>query len=115
MARSDNLRADIERISAMPDDEFEAQWGQWAHERDRDLTLMRRRWLGDLERMLPFAEAEEEAVAELLAAKAACVDEPTPANRERKAAAVAAVQAVPAQERVGRTALVASEAYATGV
>lgn len=115
MARSDNLRADIERIRSMPDDEFETRWGSWAYERDRDLTLMRQRWLDDLTRALPYAEREEEAVAELVAAKAACADGPNPDTRARKAAAVAAVQAVRAEERAGRTNFVAGDAYATGV
>ena len=99
----------------MPDDEFETQWGAWARERDRDLTLMRQRWLDDLERALPFAEREEDAVAELVDAKAACADDPTPDTRARKAAAVAAVQALRAEERAGRTSFLAGDAYATGV
>jgi len=115
VARSDNIRADIERISTMPDAEFEARWGAWAHKRDRDLSLMRQRWLGDLERALPFAEREEAAVAELIAAKVACTDEPSATNRARKATAVAAVQAARAEERTGRTTFVAGDAYATGV
>lgn len=115
MARSDNIRADIERISTMPDDEFAQQWGEWCRRQDRDLTLMRRRWLDDLERALPHAVAEEEAVAVLVDAKAAFAADPSTGNRARKEGAIAAVQAIRAEERTGRTTFVAGDAYATGV
>lgn len=115
MARSDNIRADIERIGAMPDAEFAETWGEWARQRDRDLTLLRQRWLDDLARALPYAEQEEAAVAELVAAKEACRDDPTDATRRRKAEAVAAVRAIRAGERDGRTTFVAGDAYPTGV
>lgn len=111
MARSDNLRADLERIGAMTDVEFEARWGNWCRQRDRDPALTRQRWLGDLTRAIPFAEREEDALAELVAAKAAYADEPSDANRARKAAAIAAIQAVRAEERTGRTTFVAGDAY----
>ena len=103
MARSDNIRADIERISAMPDDEFVEQWGEWCRQRDRDPALMRQRWLDDLGRALPHAVAEEEAVAVLIEAKAAYAADSSPGNRARKEGAIAAVQAIRAEDRVGRT------------
>lgn len=115
MARSDVLRADLDRIRSMPDDEFEEKWGAWARRQDRDVGLLRRRWIADLERMLPFAEREEEAVAELVAAKDACRERPTDANRARKAAAAAAVQAIRAEERIDRPGVgVVGDAYVTG-
>jgi hypothetical protein len=105
MARSDNLRADIDRISSMSDDEFAAKWGAWCRAQDRDLNLMRQRWIEDLEYALPFAEREEAAVAELVDAKDAFRTDPTDANRTRRATAVAAVQAARAEERANRTAV----------
>lgn len=99
MARSDVIRADLERIRAMPDEEFEAQWGEWARQADRDLRLVRERWIGDLERMLPYAVAEEDALVEMTAAKDAYREDPSPGNKARRAAAVAAVQAIRAEER----------------
>lgn len=116
MARSDNLRADIERICNMPDDEFAAKWGWWCYQRDRDINLMRRRWIADLEYALPFAEREEAAVAELVAAKDACRADSSDANRARKTAAIAAVQAIRAEERANRTAVgIVGDAFAPGV
>jgi hypothetical protein len=87
----------------MPDAEFEAKWGNWCRQQDRDLNRMRRRWITDLEAALPHAEREDAAVAELVAAKDAYRRNPSEANRARKAAAVAAVQALRADERSGRT------------
>lgn len=115
MARSDVIRADLERIRSMPDDEFEAKWADWARQYDRDLTLMRQRWIGDLERMLPYAEAEEAALVEMTAAKDAYREDPSPDNKARRAAAVAAVQAIRLEERThpGRQ-LVAGDAFVTG-
>lgn len=115
MARSDNLRADIARIGSMPDEEFAAEWGAWCRTQDRDLNLMRERWLDDLRFALPFAEREEAAVEELVAAKAAYAEDPSDENRERKAAAVEAVQAVRAEERANRKHIgIAGDAF-TGV
>ena len=115
MARSDVIRADLERIRSMPDDEFEAQWGEWARQADRDLTLMRQRWLEDLERALPYAEAEEEAGAELIAAKDAYREDPSEENRVRRAAASEAVRTVRLAERSrpGRQTI-AGDAFTTG-
>ena len=115
MARSDVIRADLERIRDMPDAEFEAKWGAWARAQDRDLSLMRQRWLGDLEHMLPHAEAEEAAVEELVAAKDAYRGDPSDTNRLRKAVAVAAVQAIRFEERANRSGIrLAGDAYVTG-
>ncbi len=116
MARSDVIRADLERIRGMSDEEFDAQWGEWARRQDRDLRLLRERWIGDLERMLPHAEREEAALAELVAAKDAYRDDPSEGNRNRKANAVTAVQDIRAEERDGRdTHGLAGDAYVTGV
>jgi len=115
VARSDVIRADLERIRDMPDAEFEEKWGAWARAQDRDISLMRQRWIGDLEHMLPHAEAEEAAVVELVAAKDAFRADPSDANRERKAAAVAAVQAVRFEERANRTGIrLAGDAFVNG-
>ncbi len=115
MARSDVIRADLDRIRGMSDAEFADKWGAWARSQDRDLTLVRQRWIGDLEHMLPHAVREEEAVAELVAAKDAYRDDPSEANRQRKADAVAAVQAVRFEERANRAGVrVAGDAYVTG-
>jgi hypothetical protein len=103
MARSDNIRADIERISSMSDEEFEAKWGTWCYAQDRDVRMMRLRWINDLEYALPFAVREEDALTELTAAKAAYRDDPTDENRAWKASAVAEVQVVRAEERINRT------------
>lgn len=112
MPRSDVLRADLERIGSMPDDEFEAKWGEWCRSRDRDIRLMRQRWIGDLEHMLAHAEREDIAVIELVAAKDAYQADPSDANRERKAAAVAAVLAIRAEERAQRPGMrVCGDAY----
>lgn len=99
MARSDVIRADLERIRSTPDDEFAEKWGEWARQNDRDLNLMRQRWIGDLERALPHAEAEEAVLGELVAAKDAYREDQSEPNRVRRAAAVAAVQAVRNAER----------------
>lgn len=116
MARSDNLRADIERIRSMSAADFTAKWGAWARQRDRDLTLMRERWIADLELMLPFAVREEEAVEELVAAKLAFSAEPNDGNRTRKAAAVAAVQQIRAEERANRKHVgIVGDAFTTAV
>lgn len=115
MARSDNIRADLERIRSMPDVEFEARWGLWCLRQDRDIHLMRQRWIDDLERMLPYAEWEDAAVAELVAAKDAFRADPSEVNRVRKADAVAAVQAIRAEERSNRSGVrVAGDAYVAG-
>lgn len=112
MARSDVIRADLERIRGMSEAEFADKWGAWARAQDRDLTLVRQRWISDLEHMLPHAEREEEAVAELVAAKEAFRDDPSEANRRRKADAVAAVQAARFEERANRTGIrVAGDAF----
>jgi hypothetical protein len=60
---------------------------------------MRQRWLADLERMLPYAEREDEACVELVAAKDAYRDDPTAENLERKQMAVMTVQDIRAEER----------------
>lgn len=113
--RSENIRADIDRIRSMPDDEFADRWSAWCHAQDRDLHLMRARWIADLEAALPHAQREDAAVAELVAAKDAYRTDPSDANRDRKAAAVAAVQALRAAERADRTGVqVCGDAY-TGV
>ncbi len=115
MARSDVIRADLERIRGMSDEEFADKWGAWARSQDRDLNLVRQRWIEDLEHALPHAEREEEAVAKLVAAKDAFRDDPSEANRQRKADAVAAVQAVRLAERANRTGVrVVGDAYVTG-
>lgn len=111
--RSENIRADIARVSSMSEEEFLAKWGAWCRAQDRDPALMRRRWLEDLEHMLPFAEREEAAVAELVAAKDAYRADPS--ARARRDAAVAAVQEIRAAERAGRPGLrPAGDAFVTG-
>ncbi len=116
MARSDVIRADLERIRGMSEQEFADKWGAWARSQDRDLKLVRQRWIEDLEHMLRHAEREDEAVVELVAAKDAYRDDPSEANRQRKADAVAAVQALRFEERANRTGIrVAGDAYVTGV
>lgn len=117
MARSDVIRADLERIQGMTDDEFREKWGEWARQADRDLALVRQRWISDLEQALPFAEQEEEAVAELVAAKDAYREDASGENKARKAAAAAAVRAIRNEERSrpGRQ-MVAGDAFTgTGV
>lgn len=116
MARSDNIRADLERVRSMPDEEFADKWGDWAHRQDRDLRLVRKRWIDDLEHMLPHAEAEEEAVEELVTAKDAYRADPTDNNKRRRDDAVAKVQAVRSAERANRSGVrVGGDAYVTGV
>lgn len=102
MARADNIRADLDRIRSMSDDEFADRWGAWARAQDRDLNLMRQRWIDDLEHMLPHAEREEVAVAELVEAKDAFRADPNAATRRRRDEAVAAVQALRFEERANR-------------
>jgi hypothetical protein len=100
----------------MSEQEFADKWGAWARSQDRDLKLVRQRWIEDLEHMLRHAEREDEAVVELVAAKDAYRDDPSEANRQRKADAVAAVQALRFEERANRTGIrVAGDAYVTGV
>jgi hypothetical protein len=113
--RSDNIRADIDRIRSMPDEEFREKWGAWARSQDRDLNLMRRRWLDDLEHMLPFAEREDALLAALVAAKDAYRDDPNAHNRQRRDEAVTAVQQVRQEERCDRAGIrIAGDAF-TGV
>lgn len=115
MARSDVIKADLERIRSMPDKEFEDSWGEWARQADRDLRLVRDRWISDLERALPYAEAEEAAVEGLVAAKDAYRAEPNAANKARRAVAVEAVKEIRAAERAqaGRQ-FVVGDAFVTG-
>jgi hypothetical protein len=115
MARSDVIRGDIERIGSMSDHDFEQKWGGWAYANDRDLGMVRRRWLDDLDHALGFAEEEEYALVELVAAKEVYADDPSQANKDRKAAAVAAVQDIRARERVRRgNRLIGGDAYTNG-
>jgi hypothetical protein len=113
--RSDVIRADLERVGSMTDEEFTDRWGEWARQADRDPQLVRQRWLSDLERALSYALLEETAVGELVAAKEAYREDPTPENRARRDAAVTAVQAIRAEERSqpGRS-MVAGDAYVVG-
>lgn len=99
MARSDVIRADLDRVRGMSDEEFAEQWGEWARRADRDPKLVQQRWIRDLERALPYAEAEEAAVEELVAAKDAYRDDPSPDNKARRQAAITAVSAIRAEER----------------
>lgn len=99
MARSDVIRADLERIQAMSEEEFAEQWGEWARQADRDPKLVQQRWIADLKRALPYAEAEEAAVVELVAAKDAYRADPSPDNKTRRDAAIAAVGAIRTEER----------------
>jgi hypothetical protein len=99
MARSDVIRADLDRVRSMSDEEFAEQWGEWARQADRDPKLVQQRWIADLEHALPYAEAEEAAVEELVAAKDAYRADPSAENKARRAAAVEAVSAVRAEER----------------
>lgn len=98
-SRAENAQADLERISAMTAEQFEAEWGEWARQQDKDLTPVRQRWLNDLERTAEHAAAEAAAVAELVEAKAAYRDDPNPHTKAWKDAAVAAVQQIRSQER----------------
>lgn len=115
MGRSDVIQLDLERIRGMSDEEFEEKWGDWAREADRDLHLVRQRWVGDLERALPYARAEDEAVRELVAAKDAYRSKKTPKNKARREAAVQAVRELRVAERTrpGRQ-FVAGDAFVTG-
>jgi len=116
MARSDVIRADLDRIRSMPDQEFEAAWGEWGRSLDKDLRLVRERWIRDLEHALPYAEQEEDAVAVLVDAKEAYRYDPTEANKARKATAAAALRAIHDAERARNTRQrVAGDAYVTGV
>lgn len=99
MARSDVIRADLERIRGMSDEQFVEQWGEWARQADRDPALVRERWITDLEHALPYAEQEEEACAELVAAKDAYRGDPTPENKALRDAAFAVVRDIRNEER----------------
>lgn len=99
MARSDVIRADLDRVRGMSDAEFAEQWGEWARQADRDPKLVQKRWIGDLERALPYAEAEEAALEELGAAKDAYRDDPSQENKVRRQAAIVAVSAIRTEER----------------
>lgn len=116
MARSDVIRADLERVRGMSDEEFTEQWGEWARQADRDVDKVRERWLADLERALPYAEAEEAAIEELVAAKNAYRNDPTAENKARRDAAVTAVQAARAEERShpGRSMMAGDTFISTG-
>lgn len=114
MARSDVVKADLERIRGMSRKDFEDKWGDWARERDRDVTLVQQRWVRDLEHQLAHAKQEEALLDELTAAKAAHQENPTDASRQRRDAAVASIQAVRAAERANRTVSLAGDAYETG-
>lgn len=102
MGRAEVIEADLERIRSMPSDQFEEQWGAWCRSQDRDVNLMRQRWIADLEHMAAYAQREDEAVAELVAAKDAYRSDPSPMARARRDAAVAKVQACRAEEREAR-------------
>lgn len=114
MARADDIRADIERIESMPDAEFEERWGDWARSQDRDLEMMRTRWVDDLKRMLPHAEREDEAGVELVAAKDAYRDDPSENNRLRRDRAVAEIQQIRRDKRAGRGMAIAGDAFVNG-
>lgn len=114
MSRSDNIRADIERVESMPDDEFSEKWGAWAYRQDRDLDLMRQRWLNDLKTLLPYAVREDEACEELVRAKDAYRMSPTKVNQERKQLAVAAVQEIRSEYRT-KGVQVIGDAFVDGV
>jgi hypothetical protein len=101
-SRADVIRADIDRIRGMSDAEFAEKWGDWARRQDRDLKLVRRRWLEDLEYALPHAEREAESGAVLVAAKDAYRADPSEENKAAKDAAVRAVQDIRAEERGSR-------------
>lgn len=112
MGRAEVIRADIERIESMSGEEFEERWGAWARSQDRDVTLMRARWISDLRAMLPHAEREDEAGVELVAAKDAYKAKPTDKSRARRDAAVAAIQAIRLEERSSRSTLaIAGDAF----
>lgn len=114
-SRADNARADLERIRGMSDEEFEAQWGEWARRQDKDLQLVRQRWIGDLEKIADYAEQEAAAVAELVEAKAMYRDNPTPETKAYRDAAVAAVQLIRAQERTAERRIgPAGDAFVVG-
>jgi hypothetical protein len=99
VARSDVIRADLDRIRGMSDDEFVEKWGEWARQADRDPLLVRERWIADLERALPYAEQEEKALAELVAAKDAYREDRSAENKARRDAAAAAVRDIRNEER----------------
>jgi hypothetical protein len=71
VARSEVIRADLERIRGMSDQEFADEWGEWARRNDRDPRLVQERWVRDLEYQLPFAEREEEVLPAFVDAKEA--------------------------------------------
>lgn len=115
MPRSDNLKADLRRVKGMSASEFEAEWGRWAEATDRDPERVRARWVRDLEKAIPFAEREEEALDELVKAKEAHRKKSTDETKARRDAAVEAVQAIRAEERANRAGItIGGDAY-TGV
>ncbi len=102
MARSNNISADIARVEGMSEAEFAAQWGEWAERRDKDPRKVQRRWVRELKAALPHAQAEDAAVADLVAAKDNYRADPNPTTKAAKDAAVAAVQALRQTERATR-------------
>lgn len=116
MSRADNIRADLARIGGMSDAEFEQQWGEWCRRHDRDIALMRQRWLRDLDHMLWHAQQEESACVELVAAKDAYREDPSAGNRTRRDEAIARVRDIRAAERSNRGDghRIAGDAFVTG-
>lgn len=114
MARSDVVKADLERIQGMSRKDFADKWGDWARARDRDVALVQQRWVRDLEHQLTHAQQEEALLDELTEAKAAHRKSPTDASRQRRDAAVASIQAVRAAERANRTVRIGGDTYETG-
>lgn len=114
MARSEVIRADLERIRGMSDEEFAEQWGEWARQADRELAKVKDRWVSDLEWNLEHAELEEDALAELVAAKDAYRADQSPANKARRQAAMDTVREIRQQERSrpGRQ-MVAGDAFSS--
>lgn len=116
VARSDNIRADIERLRSMSDEDFHARWAEWCFNNDRDVDLMRARWIGDLEYALPFAEREDSACADLVDAKDAYREEPTEENRQWRDQCVDYVLSIRAEERADRRRLfIGGDAFVSGV
>lgn len=116
MARSDVIRADLERVRGMSAEQFADRWGEWARGLDKDLAAVQARWIRDLEHALPYAEQEDDAVQVLVDAKEAAVAYPSAETRARKDAAIAALQAIRTAERSRpNRQFIAGDAFVTGV
>jgi hypothetical protein len=102
MSRAEIAAADLARITAMSQEEFRDEWGEWARLRDRDVELVRTRWISDLRDQITWGEQEDLVLAELVAAKDAYRADPNEATKARKARAVAEIVQLRSMERISR-------------